>query len=167
MAPSQLYSQLYELARRHGEGDDILSIRSPDAKHAWGHNRLVSLNPTLQNVMDNEAFATHLKTTGRLLAGFNSKIHEITVDEYQRMATIRMSYYLSTLISDEVVENDLIWTLKFTKQGEVKGDPNGVLIKESIEFVDATANARLGALLRDAQVEIGKDVKGGLGIILD
>jgi hypothetical protein len=167
MAPSQLYSQLYELAKRHGEGDDILSIRSPDATHAWGHNRLVSLNPTLQDVMDNEAFAAHLNTTGRLLAGFNHKIHHIIVDEHQRMATIRMSYYLSTITSDEVVENDLIWTLKFTKQGEIKGDPNAVLIKESIEFVDATANARLGALIRDAQVKIGKDVKGGLGIVLN
>jgi hypothetical protein len=65
------------------------------------------------------------------------------------------------------VENDLIWTLKFTKEGEVKGDPDVVLIKESIEFVDATANGRLGALIRDAQVEMGKDVKGGLGIILN
>ncbi|KAF6755824.1 hypothetical protein DFP72DRAFT_302546 [Ephemerocybe angulata] len=141
--PSPLYSRLFSLAQAHATPKDlqqIIAIRAPDAVHAWGHNYLISRNPGLRDRMDNEEFHAHITSTGRYLDSGDSKVHEIVVDEHQRKATIHMSYFLVPKGSKETVENNLIWTLKFTDAEDVEK----VLIQESVEFIDATASARLG-----------------------
>lgn len=171
MAPSALYAKLLSLANAHATGsfDTILSLRSPEARHSWGHNRLKSTNPSLQEVMDNAAFARHLQSTGPLLTVTSTKVHAILVDEVLRKATVHMSYYLVPVGSgdNEVVENDLIWLLSFTGPGEVQGDPEAVLIKDSVEFIDATASARIGVLIQAAQGPLKDDVRGGVGVVLE
>jgi hypothetical protein len=165
-----LYSKLFSLANAHATGsfDTILSIRSPDARHSWGHNHLKSTNASLQDVMDNAAFASHLKSTGPLLTVASAKVHDILIDEMKRKATIHMSYYLVPVgDSNEVVENDLIWLLTFTGSGEVQDDPEAVLIKNSIEFIDATASARIGVLIKATQGPLKQGVRGGVGVILE
>lgn len=118
--------------------------------------------------MDNAAFARHLQSTGPLLTVASTEVHEILVDEVQRKAMIHMSYYLVPVgESKEVVENDLIWLLSFTGPGEVQGDPEAVLIKNSVEFVDATASARIGVLIKAAQGPLRDDVRGGVGVVLE
>ncbi|KIK60416.1 hypothetical protein GYMLUDRAFT_59533 [Collybiopsis luxurians FD-317 M1] len=162
MTPSPLYSKLFSLCEAHcnpPELDTILSIRSTDARHGWGHNRLVSLNPSLQGLMDNEGFKAHLLTTGPYLTA-TAKVHDIVVDEHQRKASARMSYFLKPTGSDEVVENDLIWTFKFTDDEDI----DKVLIRESIEFVDASANFRVGRVAKQIHGELNKDVRGGIAI---
>jgi hypothetical protein len=77
------------------------------------------------------------------------------VDEHKRKATLRMSYSLKVKGSDETMENDLIWVLKFTDDGEVDGGVEGILIKESTEFVDAAARARVGLLIAELHGEAG------------
>jgi hypothetical protein len=86
----------------------------------------------------------------------------------KRKATIHMSYYLVPVgDSNEVVENDLIWLLTFTGSGEVQDDPEAVLIKNSIEFIDATASARIGVLIKATQGPLKQGVRGGVGVILE
>lgn len=80
-----------------------------------------------------------------------------------------MSYYLKAKKEEdgedgEVVENDLIWTLKFTREAEQEiSGLDGVRIMESVEYIDASASARLGTLVRaENGGEIGDDVRGGI-----
>ncbi|KAJ1328046.1 hypothetical protein MN608_07382 [Microdochium nivale] len=166
MAPSKLYTHLMHLAKRHADGDDILSLRHPDAVHGWGHARLVSQHPPLQHRLTNDGLLAHFESTGRLLASCRGETHDIMVDEHQRKATIRMSYHLVTIApppgGGEVVENDLIWTLRFSGEDDVAD----VRIIESVEYIDPTASGRANQLLREAGVEIGDDVVGGLGVVL-
>ena len=92
-------------------------------------------------------------------------MHDVVVDEYKRTAIVHMSYYLMAKGSagDEVVENDLIWTLKFTEEAEQEaGGLEGVRIKESVEFIDASASARVGTLVRSVHGELAEGVRGGI-----
>jgi hypothetical protein len=165
ISPSPLYDKLLSLAQAHASPKDaahILSIRAPDALHAWGHNYLVSRNAGLQDRMDNAALNAHLHSTGPHIAGARTEVHDIVVDEHQRKATIHMSYFLTPTGSDETVENNLIWTLKFTEEGEVEGGVDGVLIKESVEYIDAAASSRLGSIIRSLHGELKEDVRGGI-----
>ncbi|KAF5388623.1 hypothetical protein D9757_004781 [Collybiopsis confluens] len=164
MPPSDLYSKLWSLSDTHCNPPDletILSIRSPDAQHGWGHNHLLHLNPVLKGLMDNEAFKAHLLNSGSYLSALDKLTElDIIVDEHQRKASIRMSYFLQAVGSDEVVENDLIWLLKFTDDEDV----DKVLIKESIEFVDSTANFKVTRLAKENKGELNQNVTGGLAI---
>ncbi|KAF9633253.1 hypothetical protein BFW01_g4147 [Lasiodiplodia theobromae] len=120
--------------------------------------------------MDNAGLAAHCASTGRYITSAGTKgaeVHEVTVDEWARRAVVRMSYYFRAKREgdddeqggDEVVENELIWTLKFTEEGE--GEE--VLIMESVEFIDASASARLGTLVRAVNGGVvGDDVRGGI-----
>lgn len=69
-----------------------------------------------------------------------------------------MSYLLRPVKSSETVEQDLIWTLKFTDHEDV----DKVLIRETVEFIDAAASSRLGEIIRGIHGEIGEDVRGGI-----
>lgn len=161
-----LYAKLLSLSETFANPPDFptfLALRAPSARHYWGHNHLVSKNPCLQG-QDNVAFEAHLKSTGRFLESLGGEVTDIIIDEHKRKATLRMSYFLKANGSDETVENDLIWVLKFTEEGEVEGGVDGILIKESTEFIDATASARLGVLLREIHGELDQDVKGGVAI---
>lgn len=161
MAPSPLYNKLLELSTKHARPsslEEILAIRSADAKHAWGHNYLLSRNPTLSDRMDNREFEAHLTSTGPYLESEGSTIHSVVVDEHQRTAVIHMSYFLRPVQSAETVEQDLIWTLKFTDDQDV----GKVLIRESVEFIDAAASSRLGEIIRSIHGEVGENVRGGV-----
>lgn len=174
--PSTLYAKLRELALAHAQPDSvkqILAIRHPLAIHAWGHNYLVQHNPGLQDHMDNAAFAAHLASTGRYItyAPQGEKVHDVMVDEWERVAVVRMSYFLKAKKAggesegeSEVVENDLIWTLRFTQETEQEiSGIDGIRIIESVEYIDASASARLGTLVRvETGGEIGDDVRGGI-----
>ncbi|KAF8152667.1 hypothetical protein K438DRAFT_1864272 [Mycena galopus ATCC 62051] len=144
-----LYAKLLSLSQTFANPPNLttfLALRSPEARHCWGHNYLVSKNPSLQS-LDNVAFEAHLHSAGRWLDVLASDVTEdIMIDEHKRKAIIRMSYFLKAKGSDETVENDLIWVLKFTDEGEVDGGVDGILIKESTEFIDAAARARVGIL---------------------
>ncbi|KAK7053040.1 hypothetical protein VNI00_004361 [Paramarasmius palmivorus] len=161
MAPSALYSKLFSLAQAHAEPkdlDQILNIRSRDAIHAWGHNYLVSKNPGLADRMDNDAFEAHLINSGRYLDMGSSQVHDIIVDEHKRRAVIHMSYFLKPKDSKEMVEHDLIWTLKFTDEDK----EDEILIKESVEFIDAAAGARVGAIVQEIHGEIDELTRGSI-----
>jgi len=69
-----------------------------------------------------------------------------------------MSYFLRPAKSDETVEQDLIWTLKFTDDEDV----DKILIKESVEFVDAAASSRIGEIVRGIHGDVREDVRGGI-----
>ena len=118
--------------------------------------------------MDNAAFAAHLASSGRYITyreDNGAQVHDVVVDEYKRTAIVHMSYYLMPKGSpgDEMVENDLIWALKFTEEAEQEvAGLEGVRIKESVEFIDASASARLGTLVRATSGEVGSDVRGGI-----
>lgn len=74
------------------------------------------------------------------------------VDEHLLRSVVRLSYFLKPVQSDEVVEQDLIWTIKFTDEQEV----DQVLITETVEFIDAAANARMGRLLGASMVMLAE-----------
>lgn len=161
MAPTPLYHKLLELSTKHAEPsslEEILAIRSADAKHAWGHNYLVARNPRLSDHMDNREFEAHLTSTGPYLDSDKSAIHSIVVDEHQRTSVIHMSYFLRPVKSNETVEQDLIWTIKFTDHEDV----DKVLIKESVEFIDAAASSQLGEIIRGSHGEVAENVRGGI-----
>jgi hypothetical protein len=161
MAPSALYKKMHALAQMHAVPDSmgqLLAIRAPDAVHSWGHNYLVSRHPTLADRMDNAAFLAHLKSTGLYLGFGGSQIHDIIVDEQKRQAVVRMSYFLMPQGSEETVEHDLIWLLKFTDDE----DAEVVLIRESVEFIDAAASARLGTVIRSLHGDLEAAVRGGI-----
>ncbi|KAL0067062.1 hypothetical protein AAF712_005849 [Marasmius tenuissimus] len=161
MAPSPLYLKLLSLTKAHALPEDasqIISIRSPDARHGWGHNFLVARNRGLQDYMDNDAFATHMQRSGIYLDFSDAKIHDLVVDEHERKSSTRMSYSLTPKGSKETVEHDLIWMLKFTEDEEVEK----VLIKESVEFIDAAAGARMGTLIREHGGELDDDMTGSI-----
>lgn len=166
-APTPLYHSLHDIALVHARPtslEQILAIRAPSATHAWGHAYLVRQNPGLRDRMDNAAFAAHLRSTGRYLSSgeSTSTVHDVVIDEHRRTAAVHMSYFLKANGSEEVVEQDLIWMLKFTGEGE-GGEDGEVLIKESVEFIDAAASARVGTLVREVQGgELGEDVRGGI-----
>uniref|UniRef100_A0A8H7XN08 glucan endo-1,3-beta-D-glucosidase n=1 Tax=Psilocybe cubensis TaxID=181762 RepID=A0A8H7XN08_PSICU len=161
MNPSILYKKLLYLTTKHAQPsglEEILAIRSSDAIHAWGHNYLISRNPLLADRMDNEAFKAHLLSTGPYIGDSTSKVHAVTIDEYQRTAVLHMSYFLRPAKSDEIVEQDLIWTIKFTDDEDVEK----ILIKETVEFIDAAASSRLGEIIRSIHGEIAENVRGGI-----
>ncbi|KAF7373207.1 hypothetical protein MSAN_00529300 [Mycena sanguinolenta] len=144
-----LYAKLLSLSQTFASPPDLhtfLALRSPDARHCWGHNYLVSKNSTSLGSLDNAAFEAHLHSAGKWLDALGGEVTDIMIDEHKRKAVLRMSYFLKAKGSDETVENDLIWVLKFTDEGEVEGGVDGILIKESIEFIDAAARARVGVL---------------------
>ncbi|KAH7102287.1 hypothetical protein BKA62DRAFT_699919 [Auriculariales sp. MPI-PUGE-AT-0066] len=148
MPPSPLYSRLLDISHKHAKPanlDEILAIRAPDAVHAWGHTFLVSRNPKLGERMNNAAFEAHLRSTGPYLESARPvTVHSIAVDEHQRTSSVHMSYFLRPAGSEEVVEQELVWTLKFTEDDDVQK----VLIRESVEFIDAAASSRLGEIIR-------------------
>ncbi|KAB2574513.1 hypothetical protein DBV05_g6905 [Lasiodiplodia theobromae] len=174
--PSPLYHRLRTLALAHALPQStahLLSLRHPRATHAWGHAHLVRHNAAgLAPVMDNAGLAAHCASTGRYITSAGTKgaeVHEVTVDEWARRAVVRMSYYFRAKREgdgdekggEEVVENELIWTLKFTEE-EGEGEEE-VLIMESVEFIDASASARLGTLVRAVNGGVvGDDVRGGI-----
>ncbi|PPQ83486.1 hypothetical protein CVT25_006977 [Psilocybe cyanescens] len=161
MVPSALYQKLLDLSKKHADPaslEEILAIRSPDAIHAWGHRYLVTRNPLLGDRMDNEAFKAHLCSTGPYLGDGTNKVHSITIDEHQRTSVVHMSYFLQAAKAEEVVEQDLIWTLKFTEDEDV----DKILIKETVEFIDAAASSRLGEIIRSIHGEVTEDVRGGI-----
>lgn len=163
---SPLYSKLLSLSETHAKPNDldqIMSIRAPDAIHAWGHNYLLSRSPGLRDRMDNDAFKAHLESTGPYLAAqdpeVQPEVHDIIIDIVARKSAIHMSYFLTPEGSTETVENDLIWLLKFTDDDEV----DGILIKESVEFIDPTASARLGTVIRALHGgKLNPEVRGGI-----
>lgn len=168
--PSPLYTRLHTLAQAHAVPDSldhILSLRSPDAIHAWGHAYLVAKTPALQKRMDNAAFKEHLISSGPFFSGSRTQVHEIIVDEERRRAVILMSYFLTIKGSgkdsgkEETVEHDLVWTLAFTD-----GEGEDVLIKESVEYVDGAAGARMSALVREVHGGQPDGVTGSIGITL-
>ncbi|KAJ7452436.1 hypothetical protein B0H11DRAFT_291650 [Mycena galericulata] len=165
---SPLYSKLLSLSKAHAVPKDlaeILSIRAPDAIHAWGHTYLVSRNPGLRDRMDNTAFEAHLKSSGLYLEMERLEVHDIIVDTMGRKSAVHMSYFLTPKGSNEMVENNLIWVLKFTDEGEVEGGVDGILIKESVEFIDATASARLGTVVRGLHGgKLNEEVRGGIAL---
>lgn len=161
MAPSEVYTRLLELSNKHANPssmEEIMGIRSPDAIHAWGHNYLVSRNPKLGERMDNKDFEAHLISTGPYLESCVSEIHTITVDEHRRTSTVHMSYFLQPAQSDEKVEQDLIWTLRFTDDEEV----DKIMIEESVEFIDAAASGRVGEIIRGIHGTLNENVRGGI-----
>ncbi|KAJ7657756.1 hypothetical protein DFH06DRAFT_1327816 [Mycena polygramma] len=143
-----LYAKLHSLSQIFASPPDFptfLALRAPNARHYWGHNYLVSKNPCLQG-QDNAAFAAHLKSTGRLLESLGGEVTDIVVDEHARKATLRMSYFLKAKGLDETVENDLIWVLKFTDEGEMR------------------RRARGWGFCSEMHGELDEDVKGGVAI---
>lgn len=168
--PSELYNHLHALASRHAAGGpDLLTLRHPSAIHKWGHAHARRQHPSLQPELTNEQLKAHFSSTGALLLSCPGKVHSIMVDEHQRLATIWMSYFLTTVAEQgkeegerEVVENDLIWTLRFSGEDRVEY----IKIVESTEFIDPTASGKANELLRKAGVEIAGDVVGGLGVVL-
>lgn len=78
------------------------------------------------------------------------------------MSVVHMSYLLRAEGSEEVVEQDLIWTLKFSTDELV----DEILITESVEFVDAAASARVAEIVRGIHGNVKDDVRGGLTIQL-
>lgn len=166
MSPSALYQRLLDLSQKHAiptSLEEILSIRAPDAIHAWGHRYLVSRQPKLADRMDNAAFKAHLLSTGPYLGVCESKLHSITIDEHQRTSVVHMSYFLRAEGSEEVVEQDLIWTLRFSNE-EMSAEK--VLITESVEFIDAAASGRVAEIVRGIHGEVSEHVRGGLTVQL-
>lgn len=161
MAPSALYTKLLALTNTHAtfpSMEAMFAIRAPDATHAWGHKFLVSRNPKLGESMDNATFKAHLISTGPYISSGRGEVHAITVDEHQRTSVIHMSYFLQAAGSEETVEQDLIWLLKFTDDEDV----DKVLIKESLEFIDAAASARISEIIRGVHGEVAENVRGGI-----
>ena len=161
MAPSALYNKLLALTTTHAtfpSMEAMFAIRAPDAIHAWGHKFLVARNPKLGERMDNTAFKAHLTSTGPYIASGRGEVHSITIDEHQRTSVIHMSYFLQAAGSEETLEQDLIWLLKFTDDEDV----DKVLIKESLEFIDAAASSRLSEIIRGVHGEVAEDVRGGI-----
>lgn len=161
MEPSPLYARLLDLSSMHAKPtnlEELFVIRSPDAIHSWGHNYLVRRNPKLGERMDNEAFRAHLHSTGPYLQSGDVKVHDITIDEFRRTSVIHMSYFLRPAQSNETVEQELIWTLKFTDDKAL----DNIFIKESVEFIDAAASSRVGEIIRTIHGYIRDDVRGGI-----
>lgn len=169
MTSSALYNKLLSLAQTHAEPESleqILAIRAPDARHAWGHKHLVSKNPGLADIMDNNAFTAHLHSSGPYIEGKGAKVHEIIVDEHKRKAVIHMSYFLAAKGSEETVEQDLVWVLTFTEETEEErsGNLDGILINESVEFIDASTGMRVGSMARALYGELSEDVRGSITV---
>ncbi|KXS09086.1 hypothetical protein M427DRAFT_76008 [Gonapodya prolifera JEL478] len=112
--------------------------------------------------MTNAQFAAHLASTGRYLTSTSSRIiHSIIVDAYARRAVVHMSYFLTPADSLAeggeqtphdlpTVEQDLIWLLVFTAPEE--GEE--VLIKHSVELIDASARVRVGITLHEETMSL-------------
>ncbi|KAJ7632606.1 hypothetical protein FB45DRAFT_509436 [Roridomyces roridus] len=161
---SPLYSKLLSISQKHATPaslEQLFSIRAPHAIHAWGHNYLLSRNPKLANRMDNDSFMSHVLISSKYLDTESLKIHDIIIDTESRKSAVHMSYFLVPKGSTETIENDLIWMLKFTDDDEV----DKVLIEESVEFIDATASARMGTVSRQMHNgELDERVRGGLAL---
>ncbi|KAK7027651.1 hypothetical protein R3P38DRAFT_2939560 [Favolaschia claudopus] len=78
-----LYAKLHSLSQTFVSPPDLptfLALRAPHAVHSWGHNHLVSKNPTLAS-LDNAAFEAHLHSTGRYLESLGGELTDIIIDE--------------------------------------------------------------------------------------
>jgi hypothetical protein len=172
---SDLYKTLHSLAITYltSGTKTLLALRSDDATHSWGHNYLVTKNPSLAPITTALGFEAHLQSSGRYFSDGTTQISDIIIDEYRFKASVRMSYFLTikdkTGGAGEEVENDLIWLLTFIKTdgegSELHYD--GWRVKNGIEFIDAAASGRMGQLAREANGGVlAEDVRGGLGVRL-
>jgi hypothetical protein len=181
--PSALYTHLRQLTVHYlttTSLDTMLSLRTPDSTHSWGHNHLVSLNPALGPLNSNAEFESHLTSTGPYLAGCETAIKDIMIDEWAMKSTVRMSYFLTPSgpplsqlqekstneAGTETIENDLIWILTFTNP-ITPDDLDGIRIKDSVEFIDATASARFGQIARRNHGSLNPVAKGGITVVLE
>lgn len=81
------------------------------------------------------------------------------------MSFVHMSYFLCAAGSEEMVEQNMIWNLLFTDPEEGDGNEenmDAVLIKESVEFIDAAASSRVGRIIRELRGDVHEDVRGGI-----
>jgi hypothetical protein len=114
----------------------IRAVRSEtNFEHSWGHNYLVSTAPHLRGVLDANGFLKHLDTMVPRLESWNTDITDFTIDETQKKAVVRGSYYMLAKGATEPVENDLVWMLWF--------EDDGKRVRKSIEFIDGAASGKL------------------------
>lgn len=116
--------------------DRIKKIRSSIGfEHSWGHNYLVSTAPPLAAKLDIEGLIKHLCTMLPHLESWDIQITDISIDELQRRAVVRGSYFMRAKGAQETVENDLVWFLTIEEDGKK--------VQKSMEFLDAAGRARL------------------------
>jgi hypothetical protein len=120
--------------------DRIKAIRSTTGfEHSWGHNYLVSTNLPMSGTHDADSFIKHLGSMIPLLESWDTEITDIAIDELQRKAVVRGSYFMKPKGSPEAVENDLVWYLTMEEDGKK--------VQKSIEFLDGAAVQRMKELM--------------------
>lgn len=102
--------------------------------------------PNLQQTLGPQGFILHLSTMVTSLLSCRVVIHDIVVDEPASKVAVRNSFFLCPKGQlegqEEEVENDLMWILGMDSTGEK--------IESAVEFLDATATARIGELITRA-----------------
>ncbi|KAF2188646.1 hypothetical protein K469DRAFT_565198 [Zopfia rhizophila CBS 207.26] len=115
-----------------------------DFQHSWGHHYFTTTNPTLSNTHDVDGFIAHLNSMLPRLESWDTKISSIIIDEVEKMAVVRVSYFMLVRGANEPVENDLVWFLTMDEEGRK--------VIRSIEFIDAAASSKLREIMRVVKV---------------
>jgi hypothetical protein len=112
----------------------ILSLRTHNYTHTFGHNYFVSTAPPLQGTHDLDGFIAHITRMTALLESWDSEIRDLCVDEAARSVVVRVGYWMKVK-GEEKVENDLIWWVWMDEEGRK--------VVRSVEFVDAAAGGEI------------------------
>lgn len=157
--PSNLYTHIHELARHLArvcgdeeqkgiDGPDMMALRTPDAKHSWGHAAYVQSRKGLLHEMTNHEFTRYMEWHAGVVQGATAQIHEILVDEHKRTAVVRMSIFLTVAGEEDSLEQDMIWILRTNEKAD--------LMTETIEYVDAVTAMKLAeAFKRQGKFDFG------------
>ncbi|KAF3013292.1 hypothetical protein E8E14_010265 [Neopestalotiopsis sp. 37M] len=130
--------------------DLLKSFMSPDFTLAWGHVHMTQQQPRLSKALDFAGFREHMGAMVPFIESTRIVIHDSIVDEPARKVVVRASFFLCPKGQSEghkeAPENELMWILQFDKDGEQ--------LDSAVEFLDATATARLHEIITQAKQKV-------------
>ncbi|ETS73931.1 hypothetical protein PFICI_13797 [Pestalotiopsis fici W106-1] len=130
--------------------DVLTSFMSSNFTLAWGHTYMTQRQPRLSKALDQAGFREHMGAMVPFIESTRIVIHDIIVDEPARKVVVRASFCLCPKGQNEgekeAPENELMWILKFDQEGEQ--------LESAVEFLDATATARIGELVAQAKQKV-------------
>lgn len=139
--PSALYNAIYRTAVLVAQADEtdalppVITRRTPDAVHYWGHRAYVASRAPVLKRMNNDEFLAYIAGHPDVVDKMTSTVHEILVDEVKRSATLCMSFFLHVRGRPQPIEQDMIWLIDTDETGE--------RITRTVEYVDAVAAGSL------------------------
>ena len=100
---------------------------------------MTGLQPDTARTVNNEGFWSHLQAVFAHVSAVSAKLTDMVIYNKHGRVVVRVSYVMTAdgqkQGEEEAVENDVVWLLGLTDDGEK--------VKQSVEFFDGEASVRI------------------------